>query len=111
MITIEQEPDRVPHRPLVTSAVVVLVAIAASVAVVILLAGRNLGLALDNIATQPTPSARIETEPFAVETASERLQRAAVERLETWGWVDRTAGRIHVPLDVAIEIYLAEEQP
>ena len=33
-----------------------------------------------------------------------RAQQAARERLESWGWVDREAGTVHLPIDVAMEV-------
>lgn len=37
----------------------------------------------------------------------ERAQQDERELLESWGWVDREAGTVHLPIDVAIERALA----
>ncbi|MGE0871871.1 MAG: hypothetical protein AB7P03_25160 [Kofleriaceae bacterium] len=104
MIDIHQEPDRVPRRPLMVSFVAVLVAIAACVGVTVLLIGRQLGrLSYDG----SMPAAQIDTELYTREAEGEQARRAAHRQLSRWGWIDRRAGTIHVPLDVAIELYLA----
>jgi hypothetical protein len=107
MIEIRQEPDRVPRRPLVESAIAIVVAIVACAGVTILLTGRQLGLARRVLDRGPD---QIESTVFAFETPAEQARRAATDRLRSWGWVDRKAGLIHVPLDVAIELYLAERR-
>jgi hypothetical protein len=40
--------------------------------------------------------------------AQKRLQQ--IERLRTYGWVDREAGVAHIPVDEAMKMYLAEQQ-
>ncbi|MGZ3481451.1 MAG: hypothetical protein ACXU81_13935 [Myxococcaceae bacterium] len=39
--------------------------------------------------------------------AQKRLQQ--MERLRSYGWVDREAGVAHVPIDEAVRMYLAEQ--
>jgi len=41
--------------------------------------------------------------------AQKRLQQ--MERLRSYGWVDREAGVAHIPIDEAMKMYLAEQQP
>lgn len=41
--------------------------------------------------------------------AQKRLQQ--MERLQSYGWVDREAGLAHIPIDEAMKMYLAEQQP
>lgn len=41
--------------------------------------------------------------------AQKRLQQ--MERLRSYGWVDREAGLAHIPIDEAMKMYLAEQQP
>jgi hypothetical protein len=47
---------------------------------------------------------------FAVDqrAAQKRLQQ--MERLRSYGWVDREAGLAHIPVDEAMKMYLAEQQ-
>ena len=41
--------------------------------------------------------------------AQKRLQQ--MERLRSYGWVDREGGVAHIPIDEAMKMYLAEQQP
>jgi len=41
--------------------------------------------------------------------AQKRLQQ--MERLRSYGWVDREAGLAHIPIDEAMKMYLADQQP
>ena len=41
--------------------------------------------------------------------AQKRLQQ--MERLRSYGWVDREAGIAHIPIDEAMKMYLAAQQP
>jgi hypothetical protein len=41
--------------------------------------------------------------------AQKRLQQ--MERLRSYGWVDREAGVAHIPIDEAMKMYVAEQQP
>jgi hypothetical protein len=108
MIPIEQEPDRVPRGVVRISAVVVAAGIAASVGATLLLARGSLG---EVLRAPPAPPARIDVRLFGLETEAERQYRLADERLRRYGWVDRGRGLVHVPLDVAIELYLEERAP
>src|SRR5262249_155977 len=40
--------------------------------------------------------------------AQKRLQQ--MERLRSYGWVDREAGVAHIPVEEAMKMYLAEQQ-
>jgi hypothetical protein len=40
--------------------------------------------------------------------AQKRLQQ--MERLRSYGWVDRESGVAHIPIDEAVKMYLAEQQ-
>ncbi|MGE3453761.1 MAG: hypothetical protein AB7O24_01480 [Kofleriaceae bacterium] len=85
--------------------IVVVVAIVACAGVTVLLVGRQLGR-ISHDGSMPAP--QIETGLYAREAEGERVRREAHHRLMSWGWVDRRAGTIHVPIDVAVELYLAE---
>jgi hypothetical protein len=108
MIPIEQEPDRVPRGLVRISAAAVAIAIAASVGAVLLLARGVVG---EVVRVDPRPPARIDVQLFDLPTEAERLQRRAEARLQRYGWIDRGRGIVHVPLDVAIELYLQERAP
>jgi hypothetical protein len=105
---IEQEPDELPRGLVGRSAVLIAVSIAASVAATVLLTGGRLG---ETVHVTSKPPARLDIAPFALPTAAELAREAVAARLAAYGWVDRARGTIHVPLDVAIELYLAEPRP
>ncbi len=108
MMPVEQEPDQVPRGLVRISAIAIAISVAASVGAVVLLGGRNLG---ETMRVDSAPPPRIDILPFELETDPERERRAARERLERYGWVDRQRRIIHVPIEVAIESYLAERRP
>jgi len=62
--------------------------------------GAEIGKAESGIVDQP---------PFETLRAAERTRRDEVDRLSSYGWVDRDKGVIHVPIDKAIEQYVAEK--
>jgi len=47
--------------------------------------------------------------PFEQDTRAETLRRRQRERLSTYGWVDRDARLIHVPVEDAMRQLLTEE--
>lgn len=51
----------------------------------------------------------VNQRPFALEDEAPSLRAAQGARLESYGWVDRHAGVIHVPIERAMEQVLAEE--
>ncbi|WP_426752726.1 hypothetical protein [Myxococcus sp. Y35] len=53
--------------------------------------------------------ADVNQRPFALEDKAPRLRREQQSRLERYGWVDRDAGLIHLPVERAMEQVLAEE--
>ena len=51
---------------------------------------------------------RLQTAP-AVDLAA--FQREKRERLEGYGWVDRAAGRVHIPIERAMELMVGGRDP
>lgn len=49
----------------------------------------------------------VDQRPFALDARAEQLRQAQRARLEGFGWVDRDAGLIHVPVERAMEQLLA----
>lgn len=49
--------------------------------------------------------------PFAQDVRAQTIRERDLERLASFGWVDRKAGRIHVPVERAMEALVAEEHP
>jgi len=62
--------------------------------------GAEIGKAEIGIVDQP---------PFETLRAAERTRRDEVDRLSSYGWIDRDKGVIHVPIDKAIEQFVAEK--
>ncbi|MBZ0237067.1 MAG: hypothetical protein K8M05_32355 [Deltaproteobacteria bacterium] len=98
--------DVVPGGVLALLGVATVAIIAITIGVVDLLGGAV------STAAPPPPRERsaVEVHDFGLETDAERERREAGQRLRSWGWIDRNTGRIHVPLDVAVELYLNEQE-
>lgn len=103
MIHIEQEPDRVPAKPLAWSAGTIIVAIIASLGGTAWLIQ---GAITDALRVDEAHPDRIESTMFTTPAPAEALAGEAHAKLTTYGWVDRSRNTIRVPLDVAIEHYL-----
>ncbi len=63
-------------------------------------------------ASVPAPLGRetideLEQAPFPLERRAARERAQALERLRTYGWVDRSRGLAHEPVEVAIEALVA----
>jgi hypothetical protein len=52
----------------------------------------------------------VELRVFGVPTEAERKNVAARKRLDACGWADRNRGLVHIPIDVAIDLYLKEQE-
>jgi hypothetical protein len=73
---------------------------------------RDLGAgAADRAAPRTSPEVNaMERTLFATEAQGLELHRLAEAYLATYGWVDRDREIVHVPLAVAVEIYLARRR-
>lgn len=104
---VEQEPEEIRERP-----VFIVVAVATVITVLAVLVGwwilpapasdpsaarRAEGIEVGNIFISPLR----EDPAIGIEAREE-----ARERLESWGWVSREEDVAHVPIDVAMELYL-----
>jgi hypothetical protein len=114
MIEIRQEPERVPVQVILMSVVVVCGVMIAMSFVVLLLYRSSWfergGRTLDKATRLQVPeqASQVESHVFRLQTAAERGAHAAHIRLQRYGWVDRSKRRVHLPLSVATELYLAE---
>lgn len=54
------------------------------------------------------PEPRLQTTPVA---DLQRIRRDERARLETYGWIDRTAGTVHMPIDRAMQLLLERGLP
>jgi len=52
----------------------------------------------------------IETRPFSVEAQGLDAHQREATWLRSYGWVDRAHQVVHVPVDVAIDLYLSTQQ-
>lgn len=50
----------------------------------------------------------IETSPFATEAQGLAEHRAEEQRLSSYGWIDRNRRIVHVPINVAFDLWLAQ---
>ncbi len=53
----------------------------------------------------------VEQQQFDVAVRGERDRAARLERLGTYGWVDRSAGIVHLPIDVAMDLVAKGVRP
>ena len=52
----------------------------------------------------------VDQTPFEITRGGEKYRREALQRLNSYGWVDPQKGVIHVPIDKAIDQLLSQEQ-
>ena len=101
MITLRQAPDQVSRRALVASSLVVVGTILLCLGTVWLLMRSE-----TTTTTTSPPKVMSMNRPFQEPTAAERWARADREKLAGYGWVDRSRGVVHIPVDVAARLYL-----
>lgn len=53
----------------------------------------------------------VEQQPFAQAVRGERAKVRQLKRLESYGWVDREAGVVHIPIEEAMRRLLSGERP
>jgi hypothetical protein len=111
------QPDRVNQRAITTLFVLMVKA----------LGERAIGLGVnESVASRwgrpPEDLNAIEMNLFEPRTASEheaakgvfsaaRTGQSAMQRLHGYGWSDRQRGTVHIPIDRAMLLYLAQEKP
>jgi hypothetical protein len=54
----------------------------------------------------PSEVSAMERTPFAVRSQGLEDRARATGWLESYGWIDRPAGLVHIPIDRAIDLYL-----
>ena len=115
MSELEQDSQR-PFRTPVVASTFVVVGVTVGAALVVL---ASLGLLRGRVHDEPDEGdswrqvpgqvAGLELKAFVTPASVERDR----ERLRAFGWVDREEKLVHVPIEVAMELYLkqAREQP
>jgi len=48
--------------------------------------------------------------PFDVTRSAQAYRRESLERLSSWGWLDRRQGLIHMPIDRAMELVVEQQK-
>jgi hypothetical protein len=85
-------------------------------AVVFLLQGRETAIAPHGEPPPPPAVHRsqvgiVNQRLFGEQPENEDVQRRAAGRLATYGWVDRDAGLVHLPIDRAVELVAQGVRP
>jgi len=52
----------------------------------------------------------VEQVPFDVTRVAQAYRKERMERLSSWGWMDRKAGTIHMPIDRAMDLVIQEQK-
>jgi hypothetical protein len=112
-----QEPDVLPGRAITGVGLGVVLATALGVVSVVAI-GRCRSRELGELGEHWVPMVRpqitgadinaIETAPFSVEAQGLDEHRREDARLRAYGWIDRAHHIVHVPIDVAIELYVQQ---
>jgi hypothetical protein len=109
----EHEPDVVSSRAVLLVMGGSLVAVLISVVVARMLSGdapgpRTAAEPGEPIGVPPEVNG-METQPFAVGAQGIDEHRRTEEFLMSYGWVDREAGIVHIPIERAIDLYLERQ--
>ena len=110
-----QEPDVLPGRTVTGVGVGVVLATVAGVLIATGIGrcrSRQLGHAWVPV---PVPQITgdinaVETRPFSVEAQGLAAHQREETRLHSYGWSDRAHQLVHVPIDVAIDLYLSTQR-
>jgi hypothetical protein len=114
---VRQEDDRLRARPVIIVGVGVIVLTIALILVAAELTAWR-GAIIRPSGNYPErrlgpPKERLGLEAYRFGSAHEDGPTLAAEQraaLDSWGWVDRAHQRIHVPIDVAIDLEVAEHE-
>lgn len=109
MTEIQQDPERISNGALIWSLLVVLLAIVLSGLSTLLLSRGEARTRKPGRERAGTHAGGIDASLYGQPGLAEQDARAAQVRLETYGWVDRAQGKVHIPLAAAIELYLREQ--
>jgi hypothetical protein len=52
----------------------------------------------------------VDQVPFDVTRSAQVYRLESLERLSSWGWVDRRQGLIHMPIDRAMELFVEQQK-
>lgn len=112
---VQQEDDLLAGRAIsVVGAVLVAIVIGTGFSVAGMLARherelRPSGVFPEARLPRPTERSAIEQHSFAGESQAMRQRAREQAVLDSYGWVDRERGIVRIPIERAIELYVAEE--
>jgi hypothetical protein len=52
----------------------------------------------------------VDQVPFDVTRAVQTYRNERIERLSSWGWVDKKGGTVHMPIDRAMDLVVKEQK-
>jgi hypothetical protein len=52
----------------------------------------------------------VDQVPFDVTRSFQAYKRDSLDRLSSWGWLDRQKGTIHIPIDRAMELVIEQQK-
>ena len=52
----------------------------------------------------------VDQVPFDVARAAQAYRKDEIERLSSWGWIDRKQGTVHMPIDRAMDLVVQEQK-
>lgn len=111
---VRQEEDRIAPRPIVAvgiaSLVVFFLASWVTIAYLRVKQGDRPPLPVAPELGQ-SKIALVEQTPFDLVDRGERAREASRRRLESYGWVDRPAGVVHLPIERAMELVAGGARP
>jgi hypothetical protein len=106
-----EEPDRIDGVALALVFILTLLASAACVAVALWLLVANTPAHAEGSSsaprTMPSTVSSVQTGLFA-RAAGASSTNAEAARLRTYGWVDRERGLVHIPVERAMDLYIAQ---
>lgn len=111
----QQEPDRVSGRRITSYIVGVVLATLAGVFIAVWI-GSCRAHEIDNVllwpARQEVPGEvnAMETRSFSQQAQGIEWNAASADWLASYGWVDREQGIVHIPVEVAFDLYLARQR-
>jgi hypothetical protein len=111
---VEQEDDLLAGRALTALGVaVVLIVIGAGFGVSCLVVGRERtlrpsGAFPERLLPRPSEHSAIEQDSFERPSRAKRQHEREAKVLGSYGWTDRGRGLVRIPIDRAIDLYVAE---
>ena len=109
------EAERLPGTPVVLTTIWVLIFAAVLCVVAVVLFHARSGT-IAPAASVPAPAqpvrdvSNVRTDLFRREGVGQELKRRQLRALEQYGWADESRGLVRIPIDVAIDLELAEQR-